>query len=226
MENRLYSMRKGFKSARTRKGLKQADVAQAMNVTLKTVMNWEQGVSNPDLDVAMRLAELFDCDLDYLVGRIEEPTHDIKTVHDMTKLSVKAIERICAEKATINGSPVPGPTAISLSHLIEAEGFPEFMLAYQTFMAAASTLKKSVIPEVKPYPVDKDGNVIIDGSVNLGNGAFTVIGSDNVKVRIDQYTRICITQVSEAMTRLCEPDFRESYEMCVKNTKRNGRRDE
>ena len=50
MENELYSLRKGFKKARRRKGISQAEVAKKMDVTLKTVMNWEQGISNPDLE--------------------------------------------------------------------------------------------------------------------------------------------------------------------------------
>ena len=221
MENKLYSMLSGFKRARMRKKLKQSDVADAMGVHIKTVMNWEQGLSNPDLETLMKLAELFDCDLDYLVGRIEAPKHDIQTIHDMTGLSVNAIEKICSEKAPANETPVTRPMVRGLSHLIEADGFQEFVDAFNTFEVAATVLGESEIPQVKPYPVDENGEMIIDGLTGSDDGAYDVIGHNKMTLRIDNGVRFTMWELSQALMRLCEPYFKENYEMCMKNSKRN-----
>lgn len=42
----------------------------------------------------MDLAEIYDCDLDYLTGRLDQKTHDLQFIHDQTGLSEKAIEKL------------------------------------------------------------------------------------------------------------------------------------
>lgn len=72
----------------------QEDLAEKMEVSLKTVMNWEQGQAIPSVETLMKLAELYHCDLDYLTGRIDQKTHDLQFIHDQTGLSEKAIKRL------------------------------------------------------------------------------------------------------------------------------------
>lgn len=72
----------------------QEGLAEKMNVSLKTVMNWEQGQAIPSLETLMELADLYHCDLDYLTGRMDQKTHDLQFIHDQTGLSEKAIEKL------------------------------------------------------------------------------------------------------------------------------------
>ena len=72
----------------------QEKLAEKMDVSLKTVMNWEQGQAIPSIETLMDLAELYHCDLDYLTGRIDCKTHDLQFIHDQTGLSEKAIEKL------------------------------------------------------------------------------------------------------------------------------------
>lgn len=60
-------MRITIKAARINKGLKQSDVAKALNVTQKTVGSWEQYRTKPSIDKVEQLCELFGTDYDHIV---------------------------------------------------------------------------------------------------------------------------------------------------------------
>lgn len=72
----------------------QEELADRLGVSLKTVMNWEQGQAAPSVDKLMELADIYHCDLDYLTGRLDQKTHDLQFIHDQTGLSEKAIEKL------------------------------------------------------------------------------------------------------------------------------------
>lgn len=61
---------------RTRKGLSQGDLAEALNVSRQSISKWETGSATPDLDKLLALCDLFGVTLDELVrGEVaEEPT--------------------------------------------------------------------------------------------------------------------------------------------------------
>ena len=91
---KLYSLKEGLKRARKEAGLTQEQLKEKLNVHIKTVMNWEQGIAEPSLETLMELTELYHCDLDYLTGRLDQKTHDLQFIHDQTGLSEKAIEKL------------------------------------------------------------------------------------------------------------------------------------
>lgn len=91
---KLYSLKEGLKRARKEAGLTQAQLAEKMEVHIKTVMNWEQGIAEPPLGTLMDLTDLYHCDLDYLTGRLDQKTHDLQFIHDQTGLSEKAIKKL------------------------------------------------------------------------------------------------------------------------------------
>lgn len=121
---KLYSLKEGLKRARKEAGLTQAELAETMNVHIKTVMNWEQGIAEPPLGTLMELTELYHCDLDYLTGRLDQKTHDLQFIHDQTGLSEKAIEKLqriaFTDRATGNSQ--------ALSFMIEDPDF-SYLLA-------------------------------------------------------------------------------------------------
>ncbi|WP_026499369.1 helix-turn-helix domain-containing protein [Butyrivibrio sp. WCD2001] len=59
-----------------------------------TVQSWEQGKSAPSADVLANICDLLDCDADYLLGRIDQRTHDITDAHRYTGLSAEALEQL------------------------------------------------------------------------------------------------------------------------------------
>lgn len=60
----------------------------------QSISNWETGKSIPNIATIMKLADVLDCDIDYLLGRIDEPTHDIAFIHAETGLSTAAIKKL------------------------------------------------------------------------------------------------------------------------------------
>lgn len=88
---KLYSIKPGFKKARTAANLTQQQLADKLNVSLKTVMNWEQGIVTPSLETTIQIADLLHCDIDFLTGRIQCSNHDIQFIHDETGLSETTI---------------------------------------------------------------------------------------------------------------------------------------
>lgn len=72
----------------------QEAFAEAFGCNIESVRNWEQGRTVPETGTLFRLADFLDCDLDYLIGRIDKPTHDIKFISDELRLSEEAVKKL------------------------------------------------------------------------------------------------------------------------------------
>ncbi|MCL2574072.1 MAG: helix-turn-helix domain-containing protein [Defluviitaleaceae bacterium] len=59
------------KELREKKGLKQTDLAAMLEISQGTLSNWERGVHDPDNETLLRLAQIFECSVDYLLGSTE-----------------------------------------------------------------------------------------------------------------------------------------------------------
>ena len=57
---------------RMKSGMTQLQLAEALSYSDKAVSKWERGESLPDLEVLIRIAEIYEVDLDYLIS----PDHD------------------------------------------------------------------------------------------------------------------------------------------------------
>lgn len=63
-----------IKEGRNALGLTQDELAKKLNVSGKSVIsNYEKGYSKPDLDTLAKMAKIFGCSVDYLLGRTDEP---------------------------------------------------------------------------------------------------------------------------------------------------------
>ncbi len=101
--NELEKLKENIRNIRKEKGYRSAEsFAEALGVSLKTVQGWENLDNGrwPDLVMMLNVCDLTGYDLDYLMGRIQEPTHDIKFIHEKTGLSVEAIEKLISLKGT------------------------------------------------------------------------------------------------------------------------------
>jgi transcriptional regulator with XRE-family HTH domain len=49
--------------------LTQSDLAKKLNVTRGTIANWENGTSNPSVEMLLELSRIFDVSVDYLIGK-------------------------------------------------------------------------------------------------------------------------------------------------------------
>lgn len=66
-----------IREERLNKGLNQPELAKILNVTKQTISNWENGNRIPDANTLSKLSELFDCSVDYLLGRTDKRNNSI-----------------------------------------------------------------------------------------------------------------------------------------------------
>ena len=62
-----------IKKIRLEKGIKQGDLADMLSVKQTTVSGWETGYREPDLESLKRMADIFNCSIDELLGQKEKP---------------------------------------------------------------------------------------------------------------------------------------------------------
>ncbi len=60
-----------FREARMAKGLKANQAAELIGVHKNVLSTWETGQKNPSYENLLKLADLYDCSVDYLLGRTE-----------------------------------------------------------------------------------------------------------------------------------------------------------
>lgn len=65
------SFGENLRQLRTVEGIGQKDLAQALNISVKTISHWETNYSQPSVAQLIQLADFFDISLDELTGRTE-----------------------------------------------------------------------------------------------------------------------------------------------------------
>ncbi|GAA0107409.1 MULTISPECIES: helix-turn-helix transcriptional regulator [Clostridium] len=61
-----------LKELREDKGLTQIDLAEILNVSRQTISGYETGSIEPPFSTLVKLADIYNCSLDYLAGRTKE----------------------------------------------------------------------------------------------------------------------------------------------------------
>ena len=89
-----------LKRIRKSKGLSQEELAIKLNIVRQTVSKWENGLSVPDSDMLITLADELDTSVSVLLGEtvMEPMTDDLKAISE--KLEVITIPIIEAMKAS------------------------------------------------------------------------------------------------------------------------------
>ena len=75
-------LNENIKAIRKSKGLSQEELAVKLKVVRQTVSKWEQGLSVPDADMLLALAEVLETPVSTLLGEtvIETKADDLKTI--------------------------------------------------------------------------------------------------------------------------------------------------
>lgn len=60
---------KRLREMRNKRGLTQQGLADSLNIALITYQKYEQGVRSPSFSCLIRLADILDVSIDYLMGR-------------------------------------------------------------------------------------------------------------------------------------------------------------
>lgn len=71
-----------IKILRIEKGMKQSELAEYLKVAQSTVSGWENGNYEVDHENLYKIADLFDCSIDYLLGRTNIRNSDNTKIDD------------------------------------------------------------------------------------------------------------------------------------------------
>lgn len=77
-----------LKTIRQDRGLTQREVAKKMHISPSSIALYETGDRNPDPLMLKRLADFFDCSVDWLLGRV-----DLKDLQGYKKTEILAAHR-------------------------------------------------------------------------------------------------------------------------------------
>ena len=87
-----------LKTLRKAKGLSQEELAIRLNVVRQTISKWEKGLSVPDADLLIRIADIFEVSVSKLLGATFENEENEKDVN----LIAEQLSRINEQLATKN----------------------------------------------------------------------------------------------------------------------------
>ena len=67
-----------LKELRLEKGLSQSELAIEIETTQRNVSNWENGNSEPDIQMILKMSKFFEVNVDYFLGDIDEPDRNVE----------------------------------------------------------------------------------------------------------------------------------------------------
>lgn len=76
-----------LKALRKQKGYSQEEVASRLNVVRQTVSKWEKGLSVPDADMLVKIAELFEVSVSCLLGSSSEETSTESAAPELSEIA-------------------------------------------------------------------------------------------------------------------------------------------
>lgn len=83
-----------LKNLRKQKGLSQEELAERLHVVRQTVSKWEKGLSVPDADLLIRIAEILETSVSTLLGDTVAPSEDKNIVaHKLEQLNALLAEK-------------------------------------------------------------------------------------------------------------------------------------
>ena len=80
---------KNLKHLRLEKGLSQQQLADYLHITQQSVYKYEKGISEPNIQLMIHMADFFGTSVDYLVGRTAPPENILVQCEQLTPLETQ-----------------------------------------------------------------------------------------------------------------------------------------
>ena len=90
---------------RKEKGLTQSDIADKVGITAQAVSKWENDQASPDIDILIKLSEIFDISLDELLGKekVSVSLNEKPTKKDINKMVLKiSVNEVNGDNVKVN----------------------------------------------------------------------------------------------------------------------------
>ena len=128
------------------KRITQAKLAEALDVSVDTVNAWCRG-SLPSATSLIALADYFECDVDYLLGRIDYIEHENKFICEKTGLSERAVDDLKAHNDK-NRNFACSDFIAFINFFLENDDFYEALIRMDSFEYRLAEINK-LIPNVR-----------------------------------------------------------------------------
>lgn len=80
-----------LKKLRKDTGLTQVDVASKLGISQQAYASWERGVKKPTQDNLVKIAQVLNVSVDYLVGNSEEKTDELDNIELLFRMNSKGL---------------------------------------------------------------------------------------------------------------------------------------
>ena len=116
-------LQENLKILRTQKGMSQEELADRLNVVRQTVSKWEKGLSVPDSEMLIRIAEVFEVSVGELLGETIVPETEKSELQQLSKklenLNAMMAERNARSKSLMKVAAICMIVAASVFALVE-----------------------------------------------------------------------------------------------------------
>ena len=93
-----------IKNFRKAKGISQEEIAVKLNVVRQTVSKWENGLSVPDADVLIRMAELLEVSVSQLLGIETQSNASLNLSEELAKRNEQLAKKNQREKLVLQAN--------------------------------------------------------------------------------------------------------------------------
>ena len=80
-----------LKSLRKQAGFTQVDVASKLGISQQAYASWERGVKKPTQDNLVKIAQILNVSVDYLVGNSEERIDELDNIELLFRMNSKGL---------------------------------------------------------------------------------------------------------------------------------------
>jgi putative transcriptional regulator len=80
-----------LKDLRKQAGLTQVDVAEKLGISQPAYASWERGVKKPTQENLVKIAQILNVSVDYLVGNSEEKNDELDSIELLFRMNSKGL---------------------------------------------------------------------------------------------------------------------------------------
>lgn len=110
-----------LKELRKIKNLNQTKVANNLGVQYYTLGKWEQGRAEPSIEDLHKLADFFDCSVDYLIGREDELGNVAPAKSNVTEKEARLLKAFSTLSTLEQDKLIADAEFYSLRHLAKMD---------------------------------------------------------------------------------------------------------
>ncbi len=189
-----------IKELRLKKGIKQTELAQILGLNISTVSSYERGIRKPSKKVMIKLSNLFEISLEYLLRSSEEEdfkktyTHDDELFEIDSLLRKRGIRAKTALEFMENQVPVVGFTGAG-SSVLAFEDTQEYLLTSEADFAVR-------IRGDSMEPLIADGSIALIKKVQISEFrnsdiGLVIVNQDKALLKRTYFTKEGVWLLSE-----------------------------